>query len=228
MEKQKKSLDANLVVSSTDTIEPWALLALFCLKLISSLAGTVLLMWVFCLAFSVQHMLSGDELVISVCQRHSSIPILFLNYTATSLHVSRVSNSSLQYVGKYLHLFPSHLVEDSSLVQYKVLCLEEEKNHCLALQFGFEGALCLFNKGQTRHGMRFAAKSCFHPVSRLGWWIYEEVMDFKVMQWVSGKAEPQVLLTPVLCFIVRPYSFVFTNDCSKWTKLTPHYPLPRS
>lgn len=86
-------------------------------------------------------MLSGDELVISVCQRHSSIPILFLNYTATSLHVSRVSNSSLQYVGKYLHLFPSHLVEDSSLVQYKVLCLEEEKKSLFSSSVWFCGGV---------------------------------------------------------------------------------------
>lgn len=122
------------------------------------------LTWVFFWAFSVQRLLSGYGLTPSVCQQHPQHPHLVLELRRHRLTPLWVSNSSLQYVGKYLHVFPSHLVKYSGFVRYKVLCREGEKKKLnIVLQFSFAGVLCLFNKGQMRRCMHLAAKPCFHP-----------------------------------------------------------------
>lgn len=109
------------------------------------------------------------------------------------MHIPRVSNSSLQYMCKYLHPFPSHLVKHSIFVQYKVLCIQK-KTHCLVGWVGFAGALCLFNRrpNELQHafcGIVLLSSSFTAGLADL--WGGEGLLQGQTLnQWLSRTSDP--------------------------------------
>lgn len=103
-------------------------------------------------------------------------------------------------------------MEYSGFVQYKVLCMEGgKKKTTLFSSLVLWGCYVYLTK--AKHDAAYVKQQS--PAFIQGWWIYGEVMDCKVTQGVGVEPQSWVLLTPVLYVIVRPYGFVFANDCSK-------------